>query len=127
MERQLHAALRRCQAPAVLLDIHAAQVPLAAPQMLVRTRLLAQRRGIFLCVIARQPRLAETLRAEGLESVLRVTRTLDEARARAGTGCPAVRPPASPKAGTRLKARLYRLICSDAVTGRQPAMTVRHP
>ncbi len=109
-ERHLHGLLGRCKAPAVILELTDPALTPAAVQLLVRARRFTERRGIFLCVTARSPQVAETLREAGLENILRVTRTFDEARARTAVCCPAPPAPLTPRVGTRVRSSLYRFV-----------------
>ncbi|MFD9391691.1 STAS domain-containing protein [Streptomyces sp. NPDC060000] len=125
-ERHVRTQLRRCDTPAVIVDLDSAELWASLMNLLVRLRPFAERYGVFLCVTARHQQVAEALREAGLERILRVTRTLSQARARTSVCCAAAspRPPAS-TVGTRLKVQLYRFVCPDT-KGRaaaQPSVT----
>lgn len=127
-EQELRALLRRCDTPAVIVDLECEEASPAVMNLLVRLRRFAERYRVFLCVTARDPQAAQALREAGLERILRVTRTLSQARARTEVCCAATaspRPPAS-TVRTRLKVRLYRFVCPDT-RERTPVTSASHP
>ncbi|MFG2279810.1 hypothetical protein ACWC9X_14215 [Streptomyces asoensis] len=128
-EQELRALLRRCDTPAVIVDLECEEPPPAVMNLLVRLRRFAERYRVFLCVTARDPQAAQALREAGLERILRVTRTLSQARERTEVCCAAAtaspRPPAS-TVRTRLKVRLYRFVCPDT-RERTPVTSASRP
>lgn len=126
-EQQVRTLLRRCDTPAAIVDVDSAHLSPSLMDLLIRLRGFAERYRVFLCVTVRHEQVAESLRAAGLERILRVTRTLSQARARTRVGCAAVspRPPAS-TVRTRLRVRLYRFVCPDtrrSTAAAQPSHT----
>lgn len=111
-ERHLHGLLGRSRTPAVILDLHDTHLSQAAVHLLIRARRSTERSGVFLCVTARSPQVAETLREAGLENILRVTRTLSEARERTAVCCPAAQPPLTHTVRARVRTGLYRFVCA---------------
>ncbi|WP_307161318.1 anti-sigma factor antagonist [Streptomyces rishiriensis] len=113
-EQQVRTLLRRCDTPAAIVDVDSEEVSPSLVSLLVRLRGFAERCRVFLCVRARHEQVAEALREAGLERILRVTRTLSQARERTRVCCAATSPrrPAS-TVRARLKVRLYRFVCPD--------------
>ncbi|MET7657075.1 MULTISPECIES: hypothetical protein [unclassified Streptomyces] len=113
-ERQVRTLLRRCDTPAAIVVVDSPELSASLMNLLVRLRRFAERYRVFLCVTAGHQQVADALRDAGLERILRVTRTLSQARARTRVCCAAAspRPPAF-TVRTRLRARIYRFVCPD--------------
>ncbi|MFJ8803429.1 hypothetical protein [Streptomyces sp. NPDC102487] len=109
-EWELCRLLRRCRTPAVIVDVRTADMSVAALPLLLRLRQVAEQERIFLCVTVRNARAARMLCEAGLERILRVTRTFEQAQAWTAVGCPASPSPLSAMR-IHLKGRVYKTIC----------------